>query len=134
MFIYYHIYTLTCNNKLKIYKLYDKIVLVIIMFSFFKKKRNPVLKEMDGREVKYVTRRVHLGNSQVREEILGKDGRIVLIEEEIRILCGEIDVFKGDVNTCEYFRLMSGDGITVSGYNSVIEKDDIITVYYKYHR
>ncbi len=103
------------------------------MFSFFKKK-NPVLKEMDGREVKYVTRREHLGNSEVREEILGKDGRIVLIEKEIRVLCGEKDVFKGDVNACQYFRLMSGDGITVSGFNSVINKEDIITVYYKYHR
>ncbi len=104
------------------------------MFSIFKKKKNPVLKEMDGREVKYVTRREHLGNGEVREEILGKDGRIVLIENEIRVLCGEKDVFKGNEDTCEYFRLMSGDGITVSGFNSVIEKEDIITVYYKYHR
>ena len=67
-------------------------------------------------------------------EILGKDGRIVLIEEEIRILCGEIDVFKGDVNTCEYFRLMSGDGITVSGINSIDGEQMDIIVYYTYHR
>lgn len=104
------------------------------MFLFKKKNKNPVIHEMDGREVKYVTRREYLKNSEVREEILGKDGRIVLIEEEIRVLCGETDVFRGNVNSCEYFRLMSGDGITVSGFNSVIGKDDVITVYYKYHR
>ncbi len=105
------------------------------MFSLFKrKKKNPVLLEMDGREVKYVTRRSYKEDGSPEENIVGQAGRIVLIENEIRILCGETDVFKGDVNTCEYFRLMSGDGITVTGFNAVIGKQDNITVYYKYHR
>lgn len=103
------------------------------MFSFFKRK-NPVLKEMDGREVKYVTRRTFRENGTPSENIIGQTGRIVLIEDEIRILCGETDVFRGKEEECEYFRLMSGDGITVKGFNTVIEKDDNITVYYKYHR
>ena len=104
------------------------------MFWFFKRKKNPVLNEMDGREVKYVTRRSYKADGSPEETIVGQTGRIVLIEEEIRILCGETDVFKGDVNACEYFRLMSGNGITVTGFNNVIEKEDHITVYYKYHR
>ena len=120
---------------MKNFSAYVKIKAVIKMFGFFKtKKKNPVIYEMDGRQVKYVTRRYYKDNGTPEEEIIGKEGRIVCIDGEIRILCGEIDVFKGDVNTCEYFRLMSGDGITVSGFNSVIEKEDIITVYYKYHR
>lgn len=105
------------------------------MLSFFKKnKKNPVLLEMDGREVKYVTRRTYKENGSPEEEIIGQTGRIVLIEKEIRILCGEKDVFRGQEECCEYFRLMSGNGITVTGYNTVIEKQDNITVYYKYHR
>ena len=104
------------------------------MFSFFRKKKNPVLNEMDGREVKYVTRRSYKADGSPEEVIVGKTGRIVLIGEEIRILCGESDVFRGNENTCEYFRLLSGNGITVTGYNTVIGKEDNITVYYKYHR
>ncbi|MEE0945770.1 MAG: hypothetical protein U0M42_02935 [Acutalibacteraceae bacterium] len=105
------------------------------MLSFFKKrKQNPVLKEMDGREVKYVTRRSYKADGSPEENIVGQSGRIVLIEDEIRILCGEIDVFKGNEKDCEYFRLMSGNGITVTGFNKVINKQDNITVYYKYHR
>ena len=105
------------------------------MFSLFKrKKKNPVLLEMDGREVKYVTRRSYKEDGSPQEEITGQSGRIVLIDDEIRILCGEIDVFRGSEEACEYFSLMSGNGITVTGYNTVIEKHDNITVYYKYHR
>lgn len=123
------------NSQLKNFMLYDKIKAVIKMFSFFKrKKKNPVLLEMDGREVKYVTRRSYKENGSPEEEIIGQSGRIVLIDDEIRILCGEIDVFKGMEENCEYFRLMSGNGITVQGFNSIIQSQDNITVYYKYHR
>lgn len=105
------------------------------MFSFFKrKKKNPVLFEMDGREVKYVTRRSYKADGSPEETIIGQTGRIVCIDGEIRILCGEADVFRGAEETCEYFRLLSGNGITVQGFNTLIEKEDIITVYYKYYR
>lgn len=105
------------------------------MFSFFsKRKKNPVLLEMDGREVKYVTRRLYKSDGSPSEEILGQSGRIVLIEDEIRILCGEQDVFRCKEQNAEYFRLMSGNGITVQGFNSLLKRDDNITVYYKYHR
>ena len=101
---------------------------------WFSKKKNPVLKEMDGREIKYVTRRTYKQNGTPEENIIGQTGRIVLICGEIRILCGEIDVFRAREEECEYFRLMSGNGITVSGFNTVIQKSDNITVYYKYYR
>ena len=105
------------------------------MFSFFKrKKKNPVLLEMDGREIKYVTRRFYTESGTPDEEIIGKVGRIVLIDNEIRILCGEKDVFRCSEENSEYFRLLSSDGITVKGYNTIIQKEDTITVYYKYHR
>ena len=120
---------------MKNFSAYGKIKAVIKMFGFFKtKKKNPVIYEMDGRQVKYVTRRYYKDNGTPEEEIIGKEGRIVCIDGEIRILCGETDVFKGMEENCEYFKLLSGNGITVSGYNNVIQKQDSITVYYKYHR
>jgi hypothetical protein len=89
---------------------------------------------MDGREIKYVTKRTRDEEGNVKELILGKEGRIVLIDDEIRVMCGAVDVFKCSVEEASYFVLLSGDGITVSGVNAINgEKMDII-VYYKYHR
>lgn len=106
------------------------------MFGLFKKKtkEDPVLKQMDGRQIKYVTKRTVLPDGNVSEEILGKSGRIVVIDGEIRVMCGDTDVFKCMAEDAKYFTLLSGDGITVSGVNSLNgEKMDIV-VHYTYHR
>lgn len=106
------------------------------MFGFGKKKKREdnVLRQMDGREIKYVTKRTRNDDGTVKEIILGKTGRIVVLDDEIRVMCGETDVFRCKVEEATYYMLLSGDGITVSGINSVNgEKMDII-VYYLYHR
>lgn len=105
---------------------------------FFSRKSRPqvdsVLKQMDGREIKYVTKRTRDNDGNVKEVILGKEGRIVLIENEIRVMCGATDVFKCSLENASYFVLLSGDGITVSGVNTINGEQMDIIVYYKYHR
>ena len=104
------------------------------MLWFKKKKEDSVLKQMDGREIKYVTRRVRLSDGNIKEEILGKTGRMVVIDGEIRVMCGETDVFRCMAENATYFDLLSGAGVTISGVNTIdSEKMDII-VYYTYHR
>lgn len=107
------------------------------MFGFLKKNKNPnanVLRQMDGREIKYVTRRTRNEDGSVKEIILGKEGRIVVIDDEIRVMCGAVDVFRCDVENSTYYMLLSGDGITVSGVNKIDNNEMDIIVYYKYHR
>ena len=105
------------------------------MFEFFKhKKKDPVLESMDGREVKYVTRRVRDDEGNIKEEIMGKRGRIVAIDGEIRVLCGENDVFRCMAEEASYYVLLSGNGITVSGVNSINGEYEDIVVYYTYYR
>ncbi len=107
------------------------------MFGFKKKNKNPnadVLRQMDGREIKYVTKRTRTPDGDIKEIILGKVGRIVVIENEIRIMCGTTDVFICDIEKATYFMLLSGDGITVSGVNKINNTQMDIVVYYKYHR
>ncbi len=107
-----------------------------MMFSFFKKpkKNTELLKVFDGRQVKYVTRRVTDNKGNVNYDIVGKAGRIAVIDDNIRIICGEQDVFNCPVDAAEYFLLMSGDGVTVQGENTVNGKYDVITAYYSYYR
>lgn len=104
------------------------------MFLFKRKKVDTVLRQMDGREVKYVTKRVRLNDGNVKEEILGKMGRIVVIDGEIRVMCGETDVFRCMAENATYFDLLSGAGVTVSGINTIDNEQMDIVVYYTYHR
>lgn len=104
------------------------------MFLFKRKKVDNVLRQMDGREVKYVTKRVRLNDGNVKEEILGKMGRIVVIDGEIRVMCGETDVFRCMAENATYFDLLSGAGVTVSGVNTIDNEQMDIVVYYTYHR
>ncbi len=106
------------------------------MFGFKRKKapKNPVIYEMDGRQIKYVTQRIREPDGNVKEKILGKTGRIVVIEDEIRVMCGETDVFRCMAENAEYYTLLSGDGITVSGVNSLNGEQMDIIVYYSYYR
>lgn len=105
------------------------------MFGFKRKKKNQdVLRQMDGREIKYVTQRIRGEDGTIKESILGKRGRIVVLDDEIVIMCEAKDVFRCNVENAVYYTLLSGDGITVSGVNSINgEKMDII-VYYTYYR
>lgn len=106
------------------------------MFGFKKKmdKQDDVLKSMDGREIKYVTRRIRTEDGSPKEMILGKSGRIVVIDGEIRVMCGARDVFRCRAENAVYYTLLSGDGITVSGVNSVDGEQTDIIVYYTYYR
>ena len=105
------------------------------LFSRKRKNRNEnLLKTFDGREVKYVTKRVVHDDGSVTYDIVGKSGRIAVIGDYIRIICGEIDVFNCKIDDSKYYLLMSGDGVTVEGENTVTGQYDNVTAYYTYYR
>ena len=104
--------------------------------GFFKKKNKneTLLKTCDGRELKYVTTRVVHDDGSVTYDIVGKSGRIAVVDDNIRIICGVLDVFTCPVSDSKYYLLMSGDGVTVEGQNQVTGQYDVVTAYYTYYR
>ena len=104
------------------------------MFLKKKNKNEQLLKTFDGREVKYVTKRNAHSNGTVTYDIVGKAGRIAVVGDNIRVICGEIDVYTCAVCDTKYYLLLSGDGVTVEGQNSVSGEYDVITAYYTYYR
>ncbi len=104
--------------------------------GLFKKKNKNIslLSTFDGREVKYVTKRVVKPDGAVEYLIVGKMGRIAVIDDQIRIICGEKDIFNCKTENSKYFLLMSGDGVTVEGENTVSGEYDTVTAYYSYYR
>lgn len=102
--------------------------------GLFKKKNKDLLSTFDGRCVKYVTRKVKKEDGTYEYVISGKSGRIAVIEDNIRIICGENDVFNCEIKNCRYFLLLNGDGVTVEGNNTVTGEFDSFTAYYTYYR
>lgn len=99
-----------------------------------KRKNQDLLRTFDGRELKYVTKRNSNPDGTVTYDIVGKSGRIAVIGDYIRIICGEIDVFNCKIDDSKYYLLMSGDGVTVEGQNTVTGNYDNVTAYYTYYR
>lgn len=99
-----------------------------------KHKNDSVLSSFDGRCVKYVTRRDVDSDGNVSYNIIGKSGRIAVVDGKIRVICGETDVFTCEVSQSKYYLLLSGDGVTVEGQNLVTGKYDSVTAYYTYYR
>lgn len=106
------------------------------MFGFKKKKdkQEELLSKMDGREIKYVTRRIRDEQGNAKEVILGKTGRVVVIDGEIRVMCGATDVFRCLATQATYYMLLSGDGMTISGVNIIDGEKMDVTVFYTYYR
>lgn len=106
------------------------------MLKLFKKKNKngDMLKIFDGRTVKYITRRRQNGDGTVNHDVISKTGRIVLLQDEIRIIDGERDIFCVAVDDAKYYTLLSGDGITVEGNNSITNEYESYTVYFSYYR
>lgn len=104
--------------------------------GLFRKKKNDneILKIFDGRMVKYVTKRVLLPDGTVNHDIVGKGGRIIFLDDMIKIFVGEKDIFIGDIGAVQCNMLLSGDGATVKGTNKLSNEDELYTVYFSYYR
>lgn len=90
-----------------------------------------LLRRLDGREVKYVTLR---SASNYEETILGRDGKINVMEEELNIVCGTTIVFQHTLEGLEGAEFMSMDGINLRYTCSDTGEKETVIAYYKYHR
>lgn len=100
-----------------------------------KKDDNAFLQaKLDGRLVRYVTRREPDENGNTVETVLGKDGRICATNGYVAVIAGGKEVFRCDAADASMSELMSLEGAVVKGPNSVNGKDDTVVAYYKYYR
>ncbi len=90
-----------------------------------------LIKSLDGREVKYVSKRDPVDYGEI---ILGKNGHINITDDELIILCeGEI-VFRNDIKGLKAAELMSLDGINLRYENEETGETETVVAYYKYFR
>lgn len=83
---------------------------------FGKKKNNApdesaqLIKSRHGREIKYMTRRDSVSNT---ETIIGREGVINIIENELVISCGNDIIFRAPISEIRAYELMNLSGINL---------------------
>ena len=107
------------------------------MFKLFKKKkalpnkseRRKKAAQLHGQLIKYVTERRH-GN----DDVIGRGGNLSVRDGELIVFSSSDIIFRGAVDELEISSLLSGDGVVISGYNTLDGKKREIIAYYVYHR
>jgi hypothetical protein len=115
-----------------------RIRLGLIMFGIKKyslrneKRANEEkLRKLHGREIRYVSRR---NSTSYVENVIGKNGEIVVTDDEFSLVCNNKVVFSSSLKNICGSDMMSLDGMILTRYDSDIDNEDKIIVYYKYYR
>jgi len=93
------------------------------------KKKTDIIKKFNGKQVSYVTRRVE-DNGSVKDEIVGKSGRISINEGKVSVICGTESIYESTDNSTDCNMLMSGNGATIEGNNQITGRYDKLIVYF----
>ncbi len=86
---------------------------------------------INNRHVKYVTERY-----EGIEEIVGREGHINILPngEELAVTSGIKEIFRARIEDLSMWTLMSNDGVVLSGYDFVTERQREVTAFYLYYR
>ena len=77
------------------------------------------LRRLDGRLLNYAVRRETDENGSPIEVVLGKDGRLMVLEDRVIVMAGGKEAFSAPLETVKSGELMSLDGVVVSGRDDV---------------
>ncbi len=83
-----------------------------------KKRKTDIIKKFNGKQVSYVTRRLE-ENGTVRDEIVGKSGRISINDGKVSVICGTVSIYESSDGSTDCNMLMSGNGATIEGNNEI---------------
>ena len=104
---------------------------------FFSKKAKQInenaafLRKLHGREVKYVSRR---NNEDYSEDVIGREGTINVVDDDIVIVCGNDIVLRQPIKKLEAGEFLSHDGVNFKYFDEDKGKQVNIVAYYKYYR
>lgn len=107
---------------------------------FFRKKNKPdqkiketlqVCERIISKQVNYITER---DISTYTENVLGKEGGICIVDDELVLHCSAHEEFRARLGEVTVGELMSGDGAVIRGFDTVQGRERSIVIYFKYYR
>lgn len=95
-----------------------------------------LIARLDGKSVKYVTRRAPDENGSPAETVIGKQGRINTRNGRIVIVCDGTEVFRCMAESAQCGELMSLNGVVISGRDEAdpAAQETTVVAYYLYYR
>jgi hypothetical protein len=96
-----------------------------------KKANEEKLRNLHGREVRYASKR---NSSTYEETVIGKNGEIVVSNDEFSLVCNNKIVFTSSIKNLNGSDLMSLDGMILTRNDKAEGTEEKIIVYYKYYR
>lgn len=89
------------------------------------------LMRIDGKAVKYVARRGRTEDgSTTTEQVIGKTGRINVMQDRIVVMCDGQEVFRCMLSETTVGELLSLGGVVLSGINALTGLPDTVVAYY----
>ncbi len=105
--------------------------------ALFKKNKNEkkeaqmnseLIRSLDQKPIRYVLKREPDG-----EVIIGRAGCINVMDDELSIVCNNVDVFRGKIDRIHAATLLSLEGIVLT-YTEDSGETTAYVAYYKYYR
>lgn len=96
-----------------------------------KKAQQELLARVDGKLIKYATRRDPETGGEI---VLGKEGRICVGKTELTLMCDGKEVFRCALDGVRLGELMSRDGVTIEGIDTASGLTHKAVAYYQYYR
>lgn len=102
--------------------------------GLFKKKDKyaPTRKELErfnGKAIQYAIERV-----DGVEQMLGKDGGIIVLDDVIVVMCEAHEVFRCKIKGATVAELLSGNGVEISGFDAYTGEKRYTVAHYSYYR
>lgn len=97
-----------------------------------KNKYQPTRKDLEkfnGKSVQYVVERVN-----GVEQVLGKDGGIIVLDDVIVLMCEAHEVFRCRIKGATVAELLSGNGVEISGIDDETGEKRYTVAHYSYYR
>ena len=83
----------------------------------------------DGLSVQYVTERTESG-----EVVLGRGGSVSVRDGELILLCAGDIVFRAPVEEISFSELLSGNGVILTGVDTLSARERTLIAYFSYYR
>ena len=86
--------------------------------------------KLNEKHIRYVLER----EDNYEERIIGRDGFISVVGNDLVVIADGTEKFRTAIDTMSAWEFLSLQGVTITGFDQITERERTIMAYYIYHR